>query len=115
MQAFLQRVVTGSGRINREYGLGLRRTDLFIEWPLDESQGFYGPVQRIVIELKIPRKSLQTTISEGLAQTADYAVRCDAAEAHLVIFNRDPSVDWDDKIWQQDETYGERVMGVWGA
>lgn len=115
MQAFLQRVINGGGRINREYGLGLRRTDLFIEWPLDEVQGFYGPVQRIVIELKILHKSLQTTISEGLAQTADYAVRCDAAEAHLVIFNRDPPVDWDDKIWQRDEMHGDRVMGVWGA
>ena len=36
MQAFLQRVINGGGRINREYGLGRKRTDLFIEWPLDE-------------------------------------------------------------------------------
>ncbi|MDR0378886.1 MAG: ATP-binding protein, partial [Candidatus Accumulibacter sp.] len=52
MQAFLQRIVNGGGRINREYGLGRRRTDLFIEWPLDEAQGLYGPMQRVVIELK---------------------------------------------------------------
>ncbi|MCG5526670.1 ATP-binding protein, partial [Ectothiorhodospira haloalkaliphila] len=33
MQAFLQRIVNGGGRISREYGLGRKRTDLFIEWP----------------------------------------------------------------------------------
>ncbi|MCG5500805.1 hypothetical protein [Ectothiorhodospira lacustris] len=30
MQAFLQRFVNGGGRITREYGLGRKRTDLFI-------------------------------------------------------------------------------------
>ena len=35
MQAFLQRIVNGGGRINREYGAGRRRTDLLIEWPIE--------------------------------------------------------------------------------
>ncbi len=42
LQAFLQRIINGGGRIHREYALGRKRTDLFIEWPLDETQGFYG-------------------------------------------------------------------------
>ena len=33
LQAFLQRVVNGGGRIEREYGLGRGRTDLLIVWP----------------------------------------------------------------------------------
>ena len=33
LQAFLQRVVNGGGRIEREYGLGRGRTDLLILWP----------------------------------------------------------------------------------
>ena len=33
LQAFLQRIVNGGGRIEREYGLGRRRTDLLIVWP----------------------------------------------------------------------------------
>ncbi|HRP97702.1 MAG TPA: hypothetical protein PL143_15785 [Rhodocyclaceae bacterium] len=57
MQAFLQRIVNGGGRISREYGLGTRRTDLFVEWPLDAAQGFTGPLQRVVIELKLVRKA----------------------------------------------------------
>ena len=32
LQAFLQRIVNGGGRIEREYALGSRRTDLLIVW-----------------------------------------------------------------------------------
>ncbi len=32
LQAFLQRIVNGGGRIDREYGLGRRRTDLLLHW-----------------------------------------------------------------------------------
>ncbi|MDR1063587.1 MAG: hypothetical protein LBL48_06605 [Azoarcus sp.] len=115
MQAFLQRIVNGGGRINREYGLGRCRTDLFIEWPLDESRGLYGPMQRIVIELKILRGKLETVIVQGLEQTADYADRVGADEAHLVIFDRAPDKPWDEKIWRREEKQGEREITVWGA
>jgi hypothetical protein len=115
MQAFLQRIVNGGGRVNREYGLGLRRTDLFVEWPVDEAQGYWGEVQRVVIELKILRKGLEATVAEGLAQTADYASRCGAAEAHLMIFDRTPGKSWDERIWQRQEAVGGRSIGVWGA
>ncbi|MCL1849659.1 MAG: AAA-like domain-containing protein, partial [Clostridiales bacterium] len=53
LQAFLQRIVNGGGHINREYGLGRKRTDLLVEWPTDEAQGMHGPLQRVVIELKL--------------------------------------------------------------
>ena len=43
LQAFLQRIVNGGGRVNREYGLGRRRTDLFVEWPLDEKKAITAP------------------------------------------------------------------------
>ena len=33
LQAFLQRIVNGGGRIEREYGLSRGRTDLLIIWP----------------------------------------------------------------------------------
>lgn len=115
LQAFLQRIINGGGRISREYGLGRKRTDLYIEWPLDEAQGFFGEVQRIVLELKILYQSLETTLAEGLEQTAGYARQCGAAEAHLLIFDRRPQRAWDDKIWQRVETVGEQSIGVWGA
>lgn len=115
MQAFLQRLINGGGRLNREYGLGRRRTDLFIEWPIDEEKGFYGPVQRIVIELKIKRGDVESMLPEALKQTAEYADKCKADEAHVVIFNRDKTVSWDEKIWQRDESFEGRVIPVWGC
>jgi len=115
LQAFLQRIVNGGGRISREYGLGRKRTDLYLEWPLDPAQGFTGPVQRIVIELKLLRKSLEKTIEEGVQQTADYAQRCQADEAHLLIFDQREAVSWDDKIWRREEVWQGRSVTVWGA
>ena len=47
LQAFLQRIVNGGGRIEREYGLGRLRTDLLIIWPYGDQ------VQKGVIELKV--------------------------------------------------------------
>ena len=114
LQAFLQRIVNGGGRITREYGLGRRRTDLFIEWPVDEHAGFHGEVQRIVLELKIRYQSKQATIEKGLAQTADYADKSAADEAHLLIFDRRPEVTWQEKIWCQSERHGTREITVWG-
>jgi hypothetical protein len=114
MQAFLQRVINGGGRINREYALGRKRTDLIIEWPTSE-QGFYGNVQRIVIELKILYGDLAKCIEKGLEQTAGYADTLGASQAHLVIFNRTPKIDWQDKIWQHQEKYHKRIIGVWGC
>ena len=115
LQAFLQRIVNGGGRLNREYGLGRRRTDLFLEWPVDEAQGYHGPVQRVVIELKILHKGLEATVQQGLLQTADYADRCGADECHLIIFERRPEVSWDKRIWMRMEVVGKRLISVWGA
>ena len=88
LQAFLQRVVNGGGYIDREYGLGRGRTDLLIRKPLTD--GYGGPVQRIVLELKIKRGDLDKTIAKGLEQTVWYMDRCgDVSEGHFIVFNRD--------------------------
>ena len=108
MQAFLQRIVNGGGRVDREYGLGRGRTDLLVVW-------FHpGGVQRAVIELKLLHRSLAATLAEGLAQTWEYADRCGAAEAHLVIFDRRADVTWDERIWQRSEQHNGLPITVWG-
>jgi hypothetical protein len=114
MQAFLQRIINGGGRIHREYALGRKRTDLLIEWPLDEAQGFYGTVQRIVLELKLLYKGLEATLTEGVEQTAGYADQCNASEMYLIIFDRNPSRAWDEKVWHRQENWQGRNIGVWG-
>ena len=116
LQAFLQRIVNGGGRINREYALGRRYTDLLLEWPLDEQKGFYGEVQRVVLELKILHANLDKTIDDGVQQVADYARRCGSNEAYLLIFNRNPGASWDDKIWHKSGFKdNELAVSVWGS
>jgi hypothetical protein len=113
IQAFLQRIINGGGRINREYGLGRGRTDLAIEWPINSEEGLYGEIQRIIIELKIHHKKqkLESIIEQGIEQSVAYADKLNAQETHLIIFNRDSEVSWDDKIWQKTE----KGIMVWGC
>ena len=113
LQAFLQRVVNGGGYIDREYGLGRGRTDLLITKPLTD--GYGGPKQRIVLELKIKRGDLEKTIAKGLEQTAAYMDKCgDVCEGHFILFNRDKGAKWEDKIWHCKEQYGNYNIEIWG-
>jgi hypothetical protein len=113
LQAFLQRIVNGGGYIDREYGLGRRRTDLLIRKPLTDRYG--GPVQRIVLELKLKRGDLDTVIAQGLRQTADYMNLVGSVdEGHLVIFDRTQEKTWDERIWHRPCEHAGRTITVWG-
>ena len=113
LQAFLQRIVNSGGRIEREYGLGRKRTDLLILWPLPGDTRPGQAVQKAVVECKLLYRSLEQTVREGLEQTGAYMNRCAAEEGHLVVFDRTPGVSWDDKIFRRDGT-GEKEITVWG-
>ena len=106
LQAFLQRVVNGGGRIEREFGLGRRRVDLLILW----TQG--DRLQRFVVECKVLRKNLDATISEGLEQIADYMDGCAAEAGHLVIFDRDEKKSWNEKIFRRSPKPNVEVWGM---
>jgi hypothetical protein len=99
LMAFLQRVINGGGKIDREYGLGMKRIDLLLEYA-DE---------RFALELKIwhGEKSKQ----DGLAQLQMYMDKSGAKEGHLILFNRSPNTPWEEKLTH--ETVSERVS-VWG-
>ena len=113
LQAFLQRVVNGGGYIDREYGLGRKRTDLLIRKPLTNHYG--GPVQRIVLELKIKRGDLDKLIEKGLQQTAEYIDLCGSVdEGHLIIFDRTNEKTWDERIWHRPYDYQGHAIMVWG-
>ena len=115
LQAFLQRIVNGGGYIDREYGLGRRRTDLLIRKPIGSQPG--GKVQRIVLELKIKRKKdgLDALIEKGLKQTAEYMDHVGAVDdGHLIIFNRDGLLTWDERIWHRTMKCLDRTIEVWG-
>jgi hypothetical protein len=108
LQAFLQRIVNGGGRIEREYGLGRMRADLLVIWSTPDE------VQKVVIELKIPHKGLERTLAEGLEQTWAYLDRCGGEEGHLVIFDRTPGKAWEKKLFRREATARDRVIVVWG-
>lgn len=86
IQAWLQRIVNGGGRLDREYSAGRGRIDLCLT---------YGDY-RYPLELKI-RYSPKTE-SEGIRQLTGYMKTLDLQEGWLIIFNRDPEVDWNQKI-----------------
>ena len=108
LQAFLQRIVNGGGRIEREYGLGRMRTDLLVLWP------YPGGVEKVVIELKVLHKTLEQTVATGLEQTWSYLDRCGAEEGHLVIFDRTPDKPWEEKLFQREASSHGHTIQVWG-
>ena len=91
LQAYLQRVVNGGGRIEREYGLGRGRTDLLVLWPREPGQPS-DRWERFVVECKVlrdsDRKSLAWTVERGVEQTLGYMAKCRAEEGHLVVIDR---------------------------
>ncbi len=86
--SFLQRVSNGHGLIEREYGLGMKRADLYLKWKSPVSE------QRVIFEVKLRTQkqntveALETMKEKALEQTADYADRCSATESHILIFDR---------------------------
>ena len=107
LQAFLQRIVNGGGRVEREHGLGRRRADLVILWPQR------GDKRKFVVELKVLRGSLETTIHNGLEQTAAYMDRCAAESGHLVIVDPGDGA-WEDKTFHRVESHAGAAIHVWG-
>src|SRR6056297_1437562 len=134
LQAFLQRIINGGGLIDREYGLGRKRTDLYIRWPIikdrftenkkqnhDEQKEHpfplsYNPddLQRIVIELKLKHNNaLERVIEEGLKQTAAYVDKTGAKEAYLIIFDQE-NKNWDERIFIETRTFKNVKITVFG-
>ena len=108
LQAFLQRVVNSGGRIEREYGLDRRRTDLLVVRPRR------GGTQHVVIECNIRRGGRDRTIALGIEQTRTCMDRCAAAEGHLVVFDRNPDTPWADRLFRREETAGGAPVTIWG-
>jgi hypothetical protein len=105
----LQRIVNGNGTIAREYGLGRQRVDLCVFWPLPG-----GALQKEVLELKLLRKSLQSTVADGMAQTAEYMDACGVCAGHLLIFDRSTKKPWSRKIFRRKKNVDRKTVMVWG-
>ena len=110
LQACLQRIVNGGGRLEREYALGRGRVDLLILW----RQG--SRIRKFVVECKVLHKDPERTIADGLAQTRGYMDRCGAEAGHLIVFDRAPDRTWEDKIFRREAPpgAGRAPVTVWG-
>ena len=115
LHAFLDKVVHGGGRIEREYAMGRGRTDLLLLWPRWGRWG-RGAVSRHMVECKAvrPGRGLEPTIREGLRQTAWYPDRCGAVSGRLVIVDQRPGRSWKERIFRREERSGDVPITVWG-
>ncbi|MCX4246121.1 ATP-binding protein [Paraliomyxa miuraensis] len=101
LMAFLQRVVNGGGRIEREYGLGRGALDLMIEW-----EG-----RRHAIEVKLRRDT--ETEQEALEQLGRYLDRLGVEEGWLVMFDLRSTLSWAERLTHREvEHRGKRVHVV---
>ncbi|MGH9754335.1 MAG: hypothetical protein ACREA2_16270 [Blastocatellia bacterium] len=94
--------------IEREYGLGRRRTDLLLIWRYADG------ASRVGLELKVESGASETLIREGLELAADYVERCGADEGHLVVFDRNSNRTLGEKIFHRAEVHAWRTIQLWG-
>lgn len=112
-QAFLQRVANGNGFVNREYGLGKGRTDIMLKWQYEkDGQTIY---QKIVMELKVinQKQSYEKLKQQALEQTAKYAKTCGTKEAHILIFDRHKSQNWQADEANEYAEYDGVKIEIW--
>jgi len=103
LQAFLQRVINGGGKIHREFAAGSGRADLCIEYG-----GYEYP-----IELKLFRGP--SSVTKGLEQLSYYVERCKCEEGWLVMFDRSTKKSWKEKLYMRLEEYNGKRITVVGA
>jgi len=103
LMAFLQRVVNGGGRIDREYALGKGALDLLITWKS----------QRIVVEVKLRRHT--ETEARALGQIVRYLDHLGLDEGWLVLFDLRAGDDWDTRLYTRTETVDTRRIHVVGC
>ncbi len=104
LMAFLQRIVNGGGRIEREMALGNGRTDLAVFWK----------DQVIPIEIKINRNA--RSLPEGLRQLSRYMDRLGQKRGYLVLFeNKSPEeLPWEERIHREVHQIEDREVIVLG-
>ena len=103
LMAFLQRVVNGGGRVEREYGLGRGALDLLIGWK-DE---------RHAIEVKVRRDT--ETEPEALEQVARYLDHAGLGEGWLVMFDLRKEPTWAEKLFVREVAHAGKTIRLVGC
>jgi hypothetical protein len=103
LMGFLQRVVNGGAKIDREFATGTRRVDICVHYA----------GKRYPLELKLVRGP--KTREEGLHQLGKYMMTLGASEGWLLLFDVNSALPWEQRLyWNIVESDG-RVLHVVGA
>ena len=101
LMAFLQRIVNGGGRVEREYGIGRGALDLLVFWR----------AERHAIEVKLRRDT--ETEEDALDQVARYLDHTGLPAGWLVMFDLRKERSWEEKLFVRTVTHeGKRVRIV---
>jgi hypothetical protein len=103
LMAFLQRIINGGGRVEREYGLGRGALDLVVEW---------GSA-RHAIEVKLRRET--ETEADALDQVARYLDHAGLDEGWLVLFDLRKDKAWADKLFTRLVEHQGKTIHVVGC
>jgi hypothetical protein len=107
--AFMQRLLNGGGRIDREVAAGSGKMDLYVEY-----QDYY----KCIMEIKVlrDRKSYERVLAEGLQQIKRYQDRkAPGSPLYLLIFDRrstSKKATWDERITWNENVEGVTVAGL---
>jgi hypothetical protein len=103
LMAFLQRIVNGGGRIEREYGLGRGALDLMVFWQQ----------QRHAIEVKLRRDT--ETEQEALAQVARYLDHAGLDAGWLVLFDLRKEQAWSERLFVREVEHAGKRFQIAGC
>jgi hypothetical protein len=103
LMAFLQRIVNGGGRIEREYGLGRGALDLVIFWKED----------RHAIEVKLRRDT--ETEAEALDQLARYLDHMGLTEGWMVLFDLRKELPWSERLTLREVEHAGKRLRIVGC
>jgi len=95
-------VINGGGNVHTEMAAGKGRTDLCLIFK----------DKKYPIELIIKRG--KNTLSEGIEQTIRYMDTFGSAEGWLVIFDRRPNINWEEKIFMRKESVEVKSVTIIG-
>jgi hypothetical protein len=103
LMAFLQRVLNGGGKVEREYGLGRGALDLYVE---------LGG-ERHAIEVKIRRDT--HTEEDSLIQVTRYLEHLGLSSGYLVMFEPRKDVPWAERLYRRDVEFRGRTVKIVGC
>ncbi|MBN1696526.1 MAG: ATP-binding protein [Spirochaetales bacterium] len=105
-QAFLQRIIDGGGKIQREYGIGRKFTTLTISWPYRQS------IQKNLIDLHFFKPPLKEQMRKSVEELTVQMKERKISDGYVIIFSKNPDELWEQKIYKNNKEDG-LIIDVW--